>query len=748
MKHLFIFKSMRLLLAATLVSGLAWTAWPASQVYAAAITVNTVADENNVDGDCSLREAIIAANTDNAVDACPTGNGADTINLPAGTYILSLLGTGENAAATGDLDITKDLTLLGAGKTSTIIDGNGIDRVFDVITTATISDVTVSGGDAGTELGGGIKVNSSLTLMRSRVTGNLAQGGGGIGLASNGTNMTAIDTRIYANTATFDGGGIYTYGIVTLHSSLISGNTASHGGGIGSGSLSSQVTVVNSTISGNDGGIYGGGINVVGTANLYNATITDNTADDGGGLKIASSSTLNASNSIIADNLGVSNVDCSGTLISQGYNLINDTTGCTIIGTTGNVTGVSANLGPLQNNGGPTLTHALLAGSPAINAGHPTACLDETGAPLGVDQRDYARADRCDMGAYEYNSPGTPTPSSTPTASPTNTPTKTSTPTRTPPPTATRTPTPTRTSTPEPSSAPTVISNMRMDLDPTLATSVNFTVTFSEPVTGVDASDFNLTVSGVSGAAVSGGSGSGSIYTVTVSTGTGAGTIRLDIVDDDSIRNASNTPLGGAGAGNGNFVLGESYTVRLATFDDVPTTYWSWQWIERLYSASITGGCGLAPLIYCPDVSVTRAQMAIFLLRGIHGSSYTPPAATGTIFTDVPVSYWAAAWIEQLSAENITSGCGVGIYCPDSSVTRASMAVFLLKAEHGSTYEPPAITVTQFTDVPISHWAAPWIEQLALEGITGGCGVGIYCPDSPVIRASMAVFLVKTFNLP
>ncbi|MBI5965134.1 MAG: CSLREA domain-containing protein, partial [Chloroflexi bacterium] len=550
MKHLLIFNSLRLFLAAALITGLAWTVWPTSLAHAATITVNTVADENNMDGDCSLREAIIAANTDNAVDACPTGNGTDTINLPAGTYVLGLLGSGENAAATGDLDITEDLIILGAGKASTIIDGNGIDRVFDVIATATISEVTVSGGDAGTDFGGGFKVNVSLTLVRSRVTGNLAQAGGGIAVMSNLTSMTAIDTRIYANTSTFDGGGIYTYGIVTLHSSLISGNTASHGGGIASGSTASQITVVNSTISGNDGNASGGGINVVGAADLYNATITDNTASDGGGLKIAVGSTLNVRNSIIADNTGTTNVDCSGTLISQGYNLIGDTTGCTIIGTTGNITGVIANLGPLLNNGGPTLTHALLVGSPAINAGHPTVCLDETGAPLGVDQRGFARADRCDMGAYEYNSPGIPTPSSTPTATLTNTPTKTSTPTRTPSPTATRTPTPTRTSTPEPSSLPVVISSTRTDLNPTLAASVNFTVTFSETVTGVDASDFSLTTSGVSGAAVSGVSGSGRFYTVTVSTGTGAGTIRLDVVDDDTIKDASNTSLGGAGAGN------------------------------------------------------------------------------------------------------------------------------------------------------------------------------------------------------
>jgi len=135
-------------------------------------------------------------------------------------------------------------------------------------------------------------------------------------------------------------------------------------------------------------------------------------------------------------------------------------------------------------------------------------------------------------------------------------------------------------------------------------------------------------------------------------------------------------------------------------------------------------------------------------LKGMHGSSFTPPAVgASTGFTDVPVDYWAAAWIEQLAAEGITGGCGTGIYCPDATVTRAEMAVFLLKAKHGTSYSPPDATGV-FMDVPVGYWAHKWIEQLALEGITGGCGVGTYCPNSSVTRAQMAVFLVKTFNLP
>ncbi len=183
-------------------------------------------------------------------------------------------------------------------------------------------------------------------------------------------------------------------------------------------------------------------------------------------------------------------------------------------------------------------------------------------------------------------------------------------------------------------------------------------------------------------------------------------------------------------------------------FFDVPVDYWANSFIERLYAAGITGGCSLSPLMYCPEVNVNRAQMAVFLLRGEHGSAYVPPAVgSGTGFTDVPADHWAAAWIKQLALEGITSGCGPSLYCPETSVTRDQMAVFLLRAEHGASYTPPP-AAGAFTDVPTTHWAAPWIEQLAIEGITGGCGADTYCPSTPVTRAQMAVFLVRAFGLP
>lgn len=186
------------------------------------------------------------------------------------------------------------------------------------------------------------------------------------------------------------------------------------------------------------------------------------------------------------------------------------------------------------------------------------------------------------------------------------------------------------------------------------------------------------------------------------------------------------------------------------SFADVGYDHWAEGYIQRLYNAGITGGCGGTPQNYCPETAVTRDQMAVFLLKGINGPSYTPPAVGGsTGFSDVPVSYWAAAWIKQLAADKITGGCGAGVFCPTSPVTRDQMAVFLLKAKYGFNYTPPAVgSSTGFNDVPVSHWAAAWIKQLAAEGITGGCGTGVYCPGNPVNRAEMAVFLVRTFSLP
>jgi len=186
-------------------------------------------------------------------------------------------------------------------------------------------------------------------------------------------------------------------------------------------------------------------------------------------------------------------------------------------------------------------------------------------------------------------------------------------------------------------------------------------------------------------------------------------------------------------------------------FVDVPFTYWAAGWVERLYDSGITNGCALNPPRYCPDQSVTRAQMAVLLGRALHGASYVPPPASGSLFADVPASYWASGWIEQLYSDGLTAGCSTTplLYCPEGTLTRAEMAVFLVRAVHGSAFTPPPATGI-FSDVQTGYWAAAWIEQLYRDGLTTGCATAPlrYCPEGSLTRAQTAVFLGRTFNLP
>jgi hypothetical protein len=183
------------------------------------------------------------------------------------------------------------------------------------------------------------------------------------------------------------------------------------------------------------------------------------------------------------------------------------------------------------------------------------------------------------------------------------------------------------------------------------------------------------------------------------------------------------------------------------SFADVPTSFAFYPFIENLFHHGVTGGCTGGN--YCPGDSVTRAQMAVFLLKASQGSSYMPPPAAG-IFGDVPAGDTFAPWIEDLYNRHITGGCQASplLYCPGSPVTRAQMAAFLLKAAFGSSYTPPT-AVGIFGDVPATDNFAPWIEDLYNRAITGGCQASplLYCPGDPNTRGQMAVFLVKTFGL-
>jgi hypothetical protein len=184
----------------------------------------------------------------------------------------------------------------------------------------------------------------------------------------------------------------------------------------------------------------------------------------------------------------------------------------------------------------------------------------------------------------------------------------------------------------------------------------------------------------------------------------------------------------------------------IPTFGDVPTSHVFFHWIETVYQVGVSAGCGNGN--YCPDASVTRAEMAVFLLKSKFGASHVPPPATGTVFTDVAQGDFAAAWIEELASLGITAGCTGSTYCPNATVTREQMAVFLLKSKYGSGHVPPSVG-SVFTDVPTGNPFEPWIMELYNLGVTGGCNASPlrYCPADPNTRGQMAVFLVKTFNL-
>ena len=411
--------------------------------YAATITVTTTADELNDDGDCSLREAVQAANTDAAVDACSAGSGADTIVVPPGTYLLTIAGRNEHANAAGDLDITSDLTISGAGAAASVVQAginfvtfHPVDRVLQVFAGADvkISGLTIQGGEVapvpfgGVEfagggianggslelidsvvrdnfaaVGGGISNGGTLTLTRSTIRSNLAGGpdGGSGGGMNNGGSATLIDSTVSGNTLVSPdgisiGNGILNTGALTLVGSTVSGNGGTPGGGIFNVPVSagSSVTLTNSTVSGNEGGgVINSAYSSTATLTLSNATLADGFSSN----EFGGAVTVNSKNSIIST--------CSGVLTSQGYNLLQSSSGCTVSGDpAGNVIDADPLLGPLADNGGPTATHALPAGSPAIDAGSPDC------PPPAGDQRGVARPQgtACDIGAFEVASVGGP----------------------------------------------------------------------------------------------------------------------------------------------------------------------------------------------------------------------------------------------------------------------------------------------------------------------------------------------------
>jgi hypothetical protein len=552
---------LQFILASILVLG----AFAAAPVVPARADTKVVSNTND-SGPGSLRQAIA-----DAVDG-------DTIDLTGISGVITL--------TSFELSVNKDLTIIGPGTSNLTISGNNARRVFFVSggKTVSISGVTIANGLASTDgggiylsgtltldnvllsnnnagaSGGGIATDSSssLTITNSRIINNNAvsngggihftgtsisldnvvidnnhvtsgsNGGGGVYIGNSTTSAFFMDTAITNNSSTAAGGGLASYSSLTIFGSLVANNSTSGSGGQGGGlflmGTSKTYFLVNVTVSGNTASntgnnAVGGGIYSTGqTLNMWSVTVTENTSQDLGGGIFGSSA--NMINTIIAGNTSTNTTseDCAGTLSSnRGHNLVQVTTSCTLSGTTtGNITGQDPLLDPLADNGGPTMTHSLQVSSPAIDAGYSgDECpgMDQRGSPRPQDG-DGDNTYACDIGAYEV------------------------------------------------AVFPTVASITLASPNPTSKTSVDFTVTFSKYVTGVDASDFALTSTTLGASITEVINVDGSSYTVKVNTGTGNGTIRLDVADDNSIKDTLTNPLGGLSVGDGDFTGGETYTVQ------------------------------------------------------------------------------------------------------------------------------------------------------------------------------------------
>lgn len=182
-------------------------------------------------------------------------------------------------------------------------------------------------------------------------------------------------------------------------------------------------------------------------------------------------------------------------------------------------------------------------------------------------------------------------------------------------------------------------------------------------------------------------------------------------------------------------------------FLDVPQNDGFHLFVEKVVRNGVAAG--LPGGNFGRDLPATRGQMAVLLLKARYGPHFFPPAATGEIFADVPATHRFAPWIEELYRERITAGCDAGAaFCPEEPMTREQIAVVILKAKYGYAFTPPACRGI-FQDVPCTSGFAPWVEQLAQEGITAGCNGGhFFCPAEPTTRGQTAVFITKAFMLP
>ena len=191
-------------------------------------------------------------------------------------------------------------------------------------------------------------------------------------------------------------------------------------------------------------------------------------------------------------------------------------------------------------------------------------------------------------------------------------------------------------------------------------------------------------------------------------------------------------------------------------FGDVPPSHWAFSPIEALYRAGYVVGCNLAPRLFCPQQTLTRAQAAVLIDRGHHGADVTPEMPTTPPFSDVPLSHWAVDWVDLLKRDGLTAGCSTSesLFCPEAPNTRAETTVFLLRIKHGRDYLPEQPGQQVFLDVAPSDWFADWVTAAYREGLTEGCDeperlkLSHFRPLEPITRAEAACMMVRAKGLP
>lgn len=374
----------------------------------APISVNTFLDEKTTgDGLCSLREAVISANTDTAFGGdCQAGSGSDIILLSTGTYALSIPGIDEEGALAGDLDVYGDVIITGKGTDKTFIDGNQIDRIFHIFQNTgfpapvvKLYQVTVQNGhayDLDIHGGGGILIDQGeITIDHARIQNNQADYiGGGI---DNAGTLYVNYTTIQNNSAARSGGGIQNVSDLWLSNTAVLTNTTNtFGGGV---TNRGSANITNVTFSGNEGSSGGALYNATEILNIFNTTFSGNTS------AIFNTGKANFANTIVANSTGGSNcikIGSTANFGSDGFN-IEDSNTCQFIHVTDRVD-TPPILGKLADNGGVTLSMMPQIGSPAIDPENNIQC------PL-QDQRGFYRPGdgnndgiaTCDIGAMEVN---------------------------------------------------------------------------------------------------------------------------------------------------------------------------------------------------------------------------------------------------------------------------------------------------------------------------------------------------------